>query len=268
VLEACFNYLTTHGRGGKGTVLCFSAANWGYVDMTGGTTLSAIAMSPKTIAVGSSVGCHLASPVVAASKHPNWDGQIYNIAVGTDTRSLYSPYGHPSSRKPDLVSPSSTAMKRPPVPAGVTHNVDPVVCCVPTGSGVDGCANPLPACDDYHETFGGTSHSCPTVAGAVALILTANPDLKWCEVRDILRVSSVRIDPHPPTAAGNWMDLDGDGLPDYSRWYGAGRLDVDAAVRLTIEARNTYPGPWVPIDEAKYRAIWSGLGVVPTQDCT
>jgi hypothetical protein len=82
--------------------------------------------------------------------------------------------------------------------------------------------------------FGGTSHSCPTVAGAAALLLSVRPDLNWVEVRQILRDSAVQIDAAQPFATGQWVDLDGDTVPDYSQWYGYGRLDVDAAVTAAI----------------------------------
>ncbi len=82
--------------------------------------------------------------------------------------------------------------------------------------------------------FGGTSHSCPTVAGAAALLLSVQQDLNWVEVRQILRDTAVQIDPTQAFATGQWLDLDGDGVVEYSQWYGYGRLDVDAAVSAAI----------------------------------
>jgi hypothetical protein len=82
--------------------------------------------------------------------------------------------------------------------------------------------------------FGGTSHSCPTVAGAAALLLSVKPDLNWVEVRQILRTTAVRIDYGQTFATGQWVDLDLDGVNEFSQWYGYGRLDVDAAVTAAI----------------------------------
>lgn len=84
--------------------------------------------------------------------------------------------------------------------------------------------------NDYSRAFGGTSHSCPTIAGAAALILSLRPELTWVQVREILRTTAVRIDAGQANAIGRWVDNDGDGVAEFSRWYGYGRLDVDAAV--------------------------------------
>ncbi len=81
--------------------------------------------------------------------------------------------------------------------------------------------------NDYLYYFGGTSHSCPTVAGAAALLLSVKPDLTWIELRDILRNSAEEIDQTP---SPQWEDLNADGNPDFSQWYGYGRLNVQNAI--------------------------------------
>ena len=47
----------------------------------------------------------------------------------------------------------------------------------------------------YTSSFGGTSSACPGVAGVAALVLAIDPELRWHEVRDLLRRSCDRIDP-------------------------------------------------------------------------
>ncbi|MEB3212445.1 MAG: S8 family serine peptidase [Leptolyngbyaceae bacterium] len=74
----------------------------------------------------------------------------------------------------------------------------------------------------YTDTFGGTSSACPGVAGIAALILAVNPDLKWDEVKTILRQAAVKID----EAAGEY-DEDG-----HSPFYGYGRPDPSKAVAI------------------------------------
>jgi subtilisin family serine protease len=62
----------------------------------------------------------------------------------------------------------------------------------------------------------------PGVAGVAALILAANPDLRWDEVKDVLRASADRIDDNP-------HEYDENG---HSKRYGYGRVNAAAAVRL------------------------------------
>jgi hypothetical protein len=233
-IRDCFDFLTTHGRNGKGCVLCFSIGNDGYIDFTDPADVISYRAWPtydRTLAIGSSINAHPTSPV-AHSMHADPCGKKSNIATSVDTRALYSPYGAAELRKPDLVCPSATTMT-----AG--KYVDPVLSAVRTGIGcVDGCIPPA-VCRDYARNFGGTSFSTPTVAGAVALIMSLRPELRWSEVREILRRTCARIDAEQTNPVGEWQDLDGDSRIDYSRWYGAGRLDVAAAVSLALDFENT-----------------------------
>lgn len=111
------------------------------------------------------------------------------------------------------------------------------------GPEIDICAQGAnaPSLDAFggEQTFGGTSAAAPTVAAAAALVLTANPGLRLEEVRTILRDTAVKIDPNNANATGRWRDVNGlistnPGYagPDFSQWYGFGRLDVAAAVEL------------------------------------
>lgn len=249
-IRDCFDFLTTYGRSGKGCVLCFSLGNNGYIDYTNsaGSSFRAWPTYEKTLGVGASINTNPTNPV-PNSTQADPTGSTTNIATAVDTRSLYSPYGATALRKPDLVSPSHTAYS----PA----LVDPILSAVRVGTGsVDGCPG-APVCNDYASSFGGTSHATPTVAGAVALILSAQPDLNWVQVREILRQSCARIDAAQTNAIGQWQDLDSDGLIDYSRWYGAGRLDVDAAINLALDAS-------LPLADIYVRENLSDTGTVPS----
>jgi len=97
------------------------------------------------------------------------------------------------------------------------------------------------AAGDHTGTFNGTSAAAPQVAGVVALMLEANPNLGWRDVQDILAYSAI----HTGTAIGNapvnpefyaWgfngaENWNGGGL-HFSNDYGFGRVDALAAVRL------------------------------------
>lgn len=82
---------------------------------------------------------------------------------------------------------------------------------------------------DYTNDFGGTSSACPGAAGVVALVLAANPDLTYAEVRDVLKQACVQID-----VAGGAYNASG-----WSRYYGWGRLDAERAVTAARAARRT-----------------------------
>ncbi len=80
---------------------------------------------------------------------------------------------------------------------------------------------------NYTNSFGGTSSAAPGAAGVAALILSRNPDLRWDEVKDIIKRSSDRID-----AAGGNYDANG-----HSALYGFGRVNAERAVELALPAK-------------------------------
>jgi len=85
----------------------------------------------------------------------------------------------------------------------------------PVGSLLDGEAF-------YTTRFGFTSAATAAVAGICALVVSANPDLTFTEVKAVLRDSCEKIDPD-----GGSYDAHG-----HSPLYGYGRPDVARAVEL------------------------------------
>ena len=77
---------------------------------------------------------------------------------------------------------------------------------------------------NYTNTFGGTSSACPGAAGVAALVLARNPDLRWHEVKDVLRRSCDRID----LQDGQWS------AEGHSPRYGHGRLNAETVARLAV----------------------------------
>ena len=77
----------------------------------------------------------------------------------------------------------------------------------------------------YTDSFGYTSASCAGVAGLCALILSANPDLTWWQVKQIVRDSCVKLDLEGGDYARN----------GHSSKYGFGRPDAAVAVSLAFE---------------------------------
>jgi subtilisin family serine protease len=84
---------------------------------------------------------------------------------------------------------------------------------------------------DYTEDFGGTSSACPGVAGTVALMLSANSDLTWQQVKDIIKETCVKID-----VSNGHYDAQG-----HSKYYGYGKIDAEKAVKRALEMKQVVP---------------------------
>ena len=83
--------------------------------------------------------------------------------------------------------------------------------------------NDTPGSDgNYVHNFNGTSSATPIVAGAVGLVLSANPDLKEDEVRDIIRNTADKVGPIPYDNGRNDR-------------MGHGRLNVLRAVKAAMQ---------------------------------
>jgi subtilisin-like proprotein convertase family protein len=93
-----------------------------------------------------------------------------------------------------------------------------------------------PGCN-YTSTMNGSSSAAPNLSGAVALMLEANPDLTWRDVKYILAKTAEKVKPNTaPRYVGNYVATQGwvtnaAGYP-FHNWYGFGRVDVDAAMTL------------------------------------
>lgn len=86
--------------------------------------------------------------------------------------------------------------------------------------------------NDYSFSFGGTSAAAPLVAGVVALMLEANPDLGWRDVQQILALSADQLDPLDPGWERNG------GLHWVHHRYGYGRVDGAAAIATALNWQN------------------------------
>lgn len=101
------------------------------------------------------------------------------------------------------------------------------------------------AAGHYTNSFGGTSSACPGAAGVAALVIARDPELRWDQVKELLKQSCDRIDPN----AGSY-DASG-----HSKLYGYGRLNAKAAVELAAPAR-----------AAGYTAVHKAIQSVPIAD--
>ncbi len=186
------DYAVNQGRSGKGCVITWAAGNGNEsVDNDG------YASYEKVIAVAA---CNDSN---RRSIYSDYGKAIWCAFPSSDIG--YAPLGHPQPKTPGIWTTDRFG----------THGYNAGV--------INPDANP-PGDDHGHytETFGGTSSACPGVAGIAALILSANPDLRWDEVKTILRQAAVKID----EAGGNY-DADG-----HSPFYGYGRPDPAQAVAI------------------------------------
>jgi len=188
----------TRGRRRKGCVIVFAAGNADHdINDPDNGTLDGFAIHPDVIAVAAS--------------------------TSMDERAHYSNFGNEIS----VCAPSSGAGGIPIVTADVrgTFTFEGKTFWSGYGEG------------DYTTTFGGTSSSCPLVAGICALILSANPNLKREEVKHILEQTARPIG---GMAAG-----------EFSREFGHGCVNAADAVKMAIAMRRAAPAARVEDKKAK-----------------
>lgn len=214
------DYAIEKGRNGKGCVITWAAGN-GQEDVF----FDSYASSPKVIAVAAS----------------NDRGK----------RSIYSDFGQavwccfPSN---DFASLSFNNPR--PLTAGIwTTDKQGHLGYNPGGS------NALTRVGDfdgkYTATFGGTSSACPGVAGVVALMLSANPDLTWSEVKEIIKDSCDRID----ETLGNYDET------GHSPFYGYGKINAAKAVQNAIAAKSE-----IEEFDVKGAARFNKIDIVPIKE--
>ncbi|MFQ6370380.1 S8 family peptidase [Shewanella sp. YIC-542] len=106
-----------------------------------------------------------------------------------------------------------------------------------------GGQHPLNLSCDYTSTMNGTSSAAPNTSGAVAMIMSANPNLSWRDVRYILASTAQQVQPEiapivVPVGTGDDA-VEFEAVPGWTEnaagfhfhdFFGFGRVDVSAAV--------------------------------------
>jgi subtilisin family serine protease len=144
----------------------------------------------------------------------------YDVAVAGTGRSanLY---------KPAMLTTDVSSCNRGYSRAGVTKNrLDKG-----DGSGLEN------ATCNYTAGVNGTSSAAPTVSGVVALMLQANPQLTWRDVRHILASTSRRVNPASAAITSETLTLEQGWVKNgagfwYHNWYGFGLVNAAAAVAM------------------------------------
>ncbi|MEA1922944.1 MAG: S8 family serine peptidase [Pseudomonadota bacterium] len=101
---------------------------------------------------------------------------------------------------------------------------------------------------NYHHGFSGTSSSCPKVAGVVALMLSANPQLTPKEVKSILQKSADDIEE-----------------PGYDDKTGAGRVNAYKAVQMAQAKTKTQRHQEQPANHNRQYEAFDTPGRSPNQ---
>lgn len=105
-------------------------------------------------------------------------------------------------------------------------------------SAIEAMVNPH---GDYTENFNGTSAAAAAVSGSIAVLLEAEPQLTWRDIKHVLAKTARRIDPDRAaveesfglvsrTLQTAWV-VNSAGY-GFHNWYGFGALDLDAAVEF------------------------------------
>ncbi len=194
------------GRAGKGCVVLFAAGN-GDADLNaqpiGSDELPAM---DETIAVG-------------ACGH---DGYVARYSDYGSCVSVLTPSWSGQSGDPKILT-LDTAGDAGYNKAGEHYKSEPGQGDVSTG------ASEPDAEGDYTRYFGGTSAATPIAAGVAALVLSANPDLDYHQVRDILQSTAEKV--------GDIEYIDG--RDDH---YGYGRVHALRAVAVAKYGRDNIDG--------------------------
>ena len=211
-----FDRIAEKGRGGKGSLLFFSAGN-----------------SNRKASLDNSWAAHENNFGIAASTLDPKDREV---------RAAYSNY-----HRVELCAPSSATLRghssgliRPTATIGMAIRGD--------GSAASR-TGAAPGGGDGSDSFGGTSSATPLAAGVAALVLSARPELTHGDVRTILRGSAVQIDPEAKDEVTAWRDEDdlparhSPKKPVQSWAYGFGRVDAKKAVAaaLAFDGYSTSP---------------------------
>lgn len=203
--KAALREAASRGRGGKGQVTVFAAGN------------------------GNQICCDTTFSLYPDNS--NFDGYAnsrFVLAVASvNNEGVFAPYSEPGANI--LVTAPSNGGTLNVVTTDVTGvgGYNPVL--VP---------NDVPN-TDYTNSFGGTSSAAPLAAGVVALALSANVELGWRDVKEIMASTARLVD----GASSGWNFRD-DGFK-FHHQYGGGMVDAAAAVARA--------------------SIWSSLGVETAQ---
>ena len=105
------------------------------------------------------------------------------------------------------------------------------------------------SCGDCQNHINGTSASAAQVAGVIALMIEANPDLSWRDVQHVLINSATKNDPDDAQWVQNAADL------SFNPKYGFGMVNAEAAVNTAKSWTSVNPSSFIPYKNQVDQAI-------------
>lgn len=265
-------YGATQLRNGKGAIYVQSAGN-SYAENY--TICSGPAVTCQMNASGNTnAHADMASPhkiIVAAVNAMGLSSSYSSPGSGVWVSAAGGEYGDtsPAMITTDLTSCSSGASYRDMNDSAFNYS-----------------SNSLNLYCDYSNLFNGTSSAAPVLSGVVALMLEANPNLTWRDIKHILATTSEVIDYDPifnTLTHPRGFDLSSYIYDEkwtrnssgvyFSNWYGFGRVDALAAVQRAdsyVSSLGTYEKTLntVPNPDQWYYDSGSINLAIPDEDAT
>jgi subtilisin family serine protease len=235
-IEAQYKYGVENLRSGKGAIYVKSSGN-GFKDYKYAVDINTTANAYCTYANDENISCQNAN-MDATNTLP------YNIVVGAlnakGKKSSYSTTGSAlwvagfggeyGTTDPALITTDQSSCSQGYVRSSASSS-----------SAFSNGSNPHsenPSCN-YVSTFNGTSSAAPVVSGVIALMLEANPNLTWRDVKHILATTAVQVDSSISPVS---IDVDGTAYEAEMAWttnnaghkfhnyYGFGGVDTTSAI--------------------------------------
>ncbi|MNK07803.1 Microbial serine proteinase precursor [compost metagenome] len=226
--ESQLLYGVTNGRSGKGSLYIKSAGNDFYVRVP--AVANAIRIGNANLDGNNSVPYTI---IVAAS---NALGQSSSYSSPGSNIWVSAPGGEFGGEAGFTDSPAMITTDRTGCQKGYATSVADSVISFEKGSSENSKCN-------YTATFNGTSSAAPVLSGTLALLLQANPNLTWRDIKHILASTSTQTamsasiphqrgvtSPVNHTWEQGWV-TNAAGYK-FQNWFGFGNLNADAAIAM------------------------------------
>lgn len=233
LVEEALKAGVTHGRNGKGSIYVQSAGN-GFV----GEYTVCDPSDPNCIITSfgnTNAHSNLATPykiVVAATAA---DGKAASYSTPGSSLWISAPGGEDGELKPAMITTDLSGCYTGYSSRNIARQAE-----------FDFGYHNLNLQCNFTSRFSGTSAAAPIISGVIALMLEANPDLNWREVKHILAMTADIDDSNPHDPILNtlthplqtvpygyiydkkWVENKAGVL--FSNWYGFGRVNAEKAV--------------------------------------